>query len=244
MNEIIKLENVRKKFNGKEILNEVNLEVKRGERFSVFGSSGCGKTTLLRIIAGLEKPDDGKVYVRGKEVTSHGIFVPPEKRNISFIFQDLALWPHMSVKKHLEFVLGDDFEKKKEIEKILEVVDLKKHVDSKPQELSGGEKQRLAIARAIAQKSDIFLLDEPFSSLDFSLKEEMKDLIQTLQQRYDLTIIYVTHDILEVIDICDKTALLKNGKVIKIGHPLKLLKKQISATMNKIKNVSLSQQKS
>ncbi len=243
MNEMIKLEDVRKKFNGKEILNEINLEVKRGERFSVFGSSGCGKTTLLRIIAGLEKPDDGKVYVRGKEVTSHEVFVPPEKRNISFIFQDLALWPHMSVKKHLEFVLDDNLEKKKEIEKILEVVDLKKHVDSKPQELSGGEKQRLAIARAIAQKSDIFLLDEPFSSLDFSLKEEMKDLIQTLQQRFDLTIIYVTHDILEVIDICDKIALLKNGKIIKIGHPLKLLKKQISVTMSKIKNISLSQQK-
>ncbi|MHA1865391.1 MAG: ABC transporter ATP-binding protein [Candidatus Heimdallarchaeaceae archaeon] len=229
MNEIIKLESIRKRFNGKEVLSGINLKIKSGERFGIFGPSGCGKTTLLRIIAGLEKPDDGRVYLRGKEVTSNKIFVPPEKRNISFIFQDLALWPHMSVKEHLEFVLSNKIRKnlKKEIERVLKIIKLTGHLNSKPEELSGGEKQRLAIGRAIAQRSDIFLLDEPLSSLDFFLKKEMKNLLLKLQKRYKLTIVYVAHDIFEIIDMCNRIAVIENGKISKIGHPRKLFKNQI-----------------
>ena len=237
--DMIRLENVRKGFNGKEILKGVDLKIKKGEKFGVFGSSGCGKTTLLRIIAGLEKPDDGRVYMRGKEMTSHKVFAPPENRDVSFIFQDLALWPHMSVKQHLDFVLSNKPRQKdaeEERKEILKIVDLTEHLDSKPEELSGGEKQRLAIARAIAQKSDIFLLDEPLSSLDFSIKEEMKNLLYELQKRYNLTMIYVAHDIFEILDICNRTALLKDGKIVKVEHPRKLLKKQISATMDKVKS--------
>lgn len=237
--DVIRLENVKKDFNGKEILKSINLKIENGERFGIFGPSGCGKTTLLRIIAGLERPDSGRVYMRGGEVNSHKVFIPPEKRNVSYIFQDLALWPHMSVKQHLEFVLSNKLNKddlKKEMKEILKIVDLTEHLHSKPEELSGGEKQRLAIARAIAQKSDIFLLDEPLSSLDFSLKEEMKSLLKKLQQGYNLTMIYVAHDIFEILDVCDRIALLQDGNIIKVGHPRKVLKDQISATVGKVKN--------
>ena len=159
MVEAVKLENISKKFEGKEILKGINIEIKKDESFGIFGGSGCGKTTILRIIAGLERPDFGDVYLRKKKVTSDHIFVQPEERNVSFIFQDLGLWPHMSVKDHLKFVLDDS----KKISEILDACGLNSHESSKPSELSGGEKQRLAMARAIAQKSDIFLLDEPLS---------------------------------------------------------------------------------
>ena len=138
----------------------------------------------------------------------------------------------MTVNEHLKFVS----ENNSKIEKILESCRLSGHEKSKPEELSGGEKQRLALARAIAQKSDIFLLDEPLSSLDFSLKEDMKKLLQKLHRRYNLTVVYVAHDIFEIADMCDRIALLKNGRITKIGLPLELFKKQMSVTMAKIKN--------
>ncbi len=231
---MIRLENISKTFNGKEVLKDISFKVKKGEMFSVFGPSGCGKTTLLRIIAGLEKPDSGRIYIRGEEAT----LISPEKRNVSFIFQDLALWPHMSAREHIEFVLsnkssGQDLE---EIKKILKMVGLANHLYSKPEELSGGEKQRLAIARAIAQKSDVFLLDEPLSSLDFSLKKEIKSLLKSLQNKYSLTMVYVAHDILDIIDMCDKTVIIKNGEISKIGKPMKLLKTQLLASMDKTRS--------
>lgn len=223
MVENIKLENISKKFEGKEILKGINLEIRKGENFGIFGGSGCGKTTILRIIAGLERPESGNIYLRGKKVTSDNIFIQPEDRNVSFIFQDLALWPHMTVKEHLKFVLNDS----NKIDEILDACGLSNHKKSKPSELSGGEKQRLAIARAIAQKSDIFLLDEPLSSLDLSIKEEIKKLLKKLQREYKLTLVYVTHDIFEIVDICDKIAMIKDGKISNIGDPVKLLKDQL-----------------
>ena len=234
MEEVIRLENIAKKINGKIILNEINLSINKGENFGVFGPSGCGKTTLLRIIAGLDKPDEGSVYLRGMNATSGKIFVPPEKRNISFVFQDLGLWPHMSVKEHLEFVL--DYRNKGRIKGILKACELGKHENLRPEEISGGEKQRLAIARAVAQKSDILLLDEPFSSLDLSVKEEMKRLLKKLQNKYNLTVAYVTHDILEVIDMCDRIAIMTDGRIENVGYPSKLLKNQFLKIKSKLKS--------
>jgi ABC-type sugar transport system ATPase subunit len=229
MSEMIKLESISKKFNGKEILKDVNFEVRRGERFGIFGPSGCGKTTVLRIIAGLEKPDTGKVVLRGKEVTSSKAFAQPEQRNISFIFQDLALWPHMSVKDHLDFVLGvrisEKNQREKKIEEILKAVNLKNQLNSKPEQLSGGEKQRLALARVIAQKSDIFLLDEPYSSFDIDLKEEMQKLLWQMHKKFNLTTIYVTHDIFEILNFCNRVARMENGKIVEIKKPREIVKK-------------------
>ena len=227
--DVIKLENIAKKFDRKEILKGISLEIKKGENFGIFGPSGCGKTTLLRIISGLEKPDDGNIYLRGKETVKN--FVPPEERNISFIFQDLALWPHMTAEEHLKFVL-DHSEKIKDILNACGLTGLEK---SKPEELSGGEKQRLAIARAIVQRSDVLLLDEPFSSLDFTVKEEMKKLLQKLQSKYKLTLVYVTHDIFEIFDMCNRIALMDEGKITNVGSPSKLLKNQFLKIKSKLK---------
>jgi len=229
MSEMIKLESISKKFNGKEILKDVSFEVRRGERFGIFGPSGCGKTTVLRIIAGLEKPDTGKVVLRGKEVTSSKAFAQPEQRNISFIFQDLALWPHMSVKDHLDFVLGvrisEKNQREKKIEEILKAVNLENQLSSKPEQLSGGEKQRLALARVIAQKSDIFLLDEPYSSFDIDLKEEMQKLLWQMHKKFNLTTVYVTHDIFEILNFCNRVARMENGKIAEIKKPREIVKK-------------------
>jgi ABC-type Fe3+/spermidine/putrescine transport system ATPase subunit len=232
MADVIRLENIVKRINGKEILSGIDLEIKKGEAFGIFGSSGCGKTTLLRIISGLEFSDSGNIYLRGKEVASKNKFIPPEDRNISFIFQDLGLWPHMNVREHLKFVLNETGE----IENILDSCGLVGHEKSKPEELSGGEKQRLALARAIAQKSDILLLDEPFSSLDFITKDEMKRLLKELHKQYKLTIVYVTHDIFEIVDMCDRVGIVENGVITKIGNPSELLKSQFSRMKSKLKH--------
>lgn len=226
---MIRLENVNKKFGEKEVLKNVSFEVRKGERFGIFGPSGCGKTTILRIIAGLEKCDEGRVVLRGKEVTSEKAFILPEERNVSFVFQDLALWPHMSVREHLKFVLDGQLSEKKykeeRIEEILETVNLQDQLKSKPEQLSGGEKQRLALARAIAQKADIFLLDEPFSSFDIELKEDVQKLLLKMHRKYNLTTVYVTHDIFEILNFCNKVARMENGEIIEIKKPKEIMKK-------------------
>ncbi|MHA1853363.1 MAG: ABC transporter ATP-binding protein [Candidatus Heimdallarchaeaceae archaeon] len=228
---VIEVRNLSKAIEGREILSKIRFSVSQGERFGIFGPSGCGKTMLLRCICGLEKIDSGEVYLRGKEATSKRTFVPPEERNVAMIFQELALWPHMTVKDHIQFVLkSKSGETKKRMREILKTVGLEKKLNSKPSQLSGGERQRLAIARAIAQDSDILLLDEPFSSLDFKLKKEIGDLIMKIQETNNITVVYVSHDILEVMRFCNKVALMENGKIKEIGKPNKLLAKFLEKT--------------
>ena len=222
MVEAVKLRNISKKFGKREIISEINLVVKKGESFGIFGGSGCGKTTILRIVAGLETPDTGEVFLRSRKVTADRLIVQPEDRNISFIFQDLGLWPHMSVREHLLFVKKDS-----NVKDIIDACGLEGHENSKPSELSGGEKQRLAIARSIAQKSDILLLDEPLSSLDLKTKDEIKNLLKQVKKKYRLTLLYVTHDIFEIADVCDEVALIENGIISNVGNPIKLLKEYL-----------------
>jgi iron(III) transport system ATP-binding protein len=231
MEEKIELRNISKSINKKEILKDINLEIRNGEIFGIFGSSGCGKTTLLRIISGLDIADNGEIFLRGKKILSKKFFVPPEERKISFIFQDLGLWPHMTVNDHMNFVS----ENNSKTEKILESCYLTGHEKSKPEQLSGGEKQKLALARSIAQDADIILLDEPFSSLDLNTKEEMNKLLKELHKKYNLTIIYVTHDVFEIIDMCKRIAIIENGEISKIGDPSELLKYQLTKIKSKFK---------
>jgi iron(III) transport system ATP-binding protein len=228
---VIKLENICKSFNGKIVLQNVSFKVKKGERFGIFGPSGCGKTTILRIVAGLEKPDKGKVILRNKCVVSNRKFVPPEERNVSLVFQDLALWPHMSVKEHIDFVLEyyihEKEEREREINEILKNVNLTDKINLKPEQLSGGEKQRLALARSVAQKSDILLLDEPFSSLDIKLKEDIQKLFLKIHKEHKLTTVYVTHDVFEILNFCTRVARMENGRILEIGKPKKIVKKYL-----------------
>ena len=220
----IKLSNISKKFD-KQVLFRVSLKVRKNELVGIIGSNGSGKTTLLRIIAGLEKPDEGEVFIGKEKVFSKEKFVPPEKRNVGFVFQDLALWPHMSVKEHLEFVLESKGIKEKwKIKEILETVNLIEYENSYPNQLSGGEKQRLAIGRALAQDSKILLLDEPFSNLDPILKKTLRKMIKNLQKEFKVAILYVTQDPREVSEIADKIIIMNEGKIIQTGEFKKVKK--------------------
>lgn len=228
----VDVRNIRKKFGKNYVLKDVSLKVERGKIIGVFGPSGCGKTTLLKIIAGLEVPENGEIYLRGEKVFGKKVFVSPEKRNIAFIFQELALWPHLTVKQHLDFVLSEHIKDKNERErKILEIlrdVKLEEKVNYKPSDLSGGEKQRLAIARALAKNSDILLCDEPFSSLDIKLKEETIELLKRIWRDKKLTIIYVSHDIFEVGILAEKIILMNEGKFLETLDKKTFIKRYIS----------------
>lgn len=186
---MIRLENIWKKYGKIWILKNFNLFVEKGEKFIIRGPCGSGKTTLLKIIAGLEKPTKGRVYLRGRVVCSEKIFIEPEERNVSMVFQNLALWPHLSVEEHLKIVNNDE----EKIKKILKMLNLKKHKHKKPSELSGGEKQCLAIARALIKETDILLLDEPFAYLDTKLRKKVKNLLEKIRKERNLTIIIVEH---------------------------------------------------
>lgn len=187
--EAIRVENVWKKYGKFWVLKNFSFSVKKGEKVIIKGPCGSGKTTLLKIIAGLEKQDKGRIYLRGKLVSSEKIFVEPEERNVSVVFQNLALWPHLTVEEHLKIVEDN----RRKIDRILTALNLKKHRHKKPEELSGGEKQCLAIARALMKGSDILLLDEPFSYLDNRLKQKVERILENIRKREKITMVFVEH---------------------------------------------------
>ncbi len=193
---------------------------------SIFGKSGSGKTTILRIIAGLEKADRGKIVVNNKVWldTEKGINIPPQKRNVGFVFQNYALFPNMTVLENILFAMN-----KKDVKKALEIlkdVELEPLKDRYPNTLSGGQQQRVALARAIARNPEILLLDEPLSSLDFSIRFKLQDLIKKLHQKFQLTTILVSHEPQEVIKLSDVVVHIENGKILKVGNPLDIFKKK------------------
>ena len=218
---MIRIENLRKTYGEVEALQEITLELSSSEILAVVGPSGCGKTTLLRVIAGFESPDEGTVLIDGVEVSTPGHMVAPYNRGLSMIFQDLALWPHMTVSEHIEFVRRKDRPSKKvlrsETQGILQDVNLNDHHRRYPHELSGGEKQRLAIARALASKPSYLLMDEPFSSLDSILKKELQSLIIGLKNGPQIGIVYVTHNMEEALILADRIAIMNTGRLEQIG---------------------------
>jgi ABC-type Fe3+/spermidine/putrescine transport system ATPase subunit len=226
--EIIKLVNINKKYN-RQILSNISLKIRENEIIGLIGPNGSGKTTLLRIIAGLEIPDNGELFINKKCVYSKNKFVPPEKRNIGFVFQDLGLWPHMTVKEHIMFVLEekitDKYKRQEKIKEVLKSINLAGYLNSYPHQLSGGEKQRLAIARSLAQDSNILLLDEPFSNLDPLLKKELKKVLVNLQKKLKITIIYISQNPNEILDIANRIAIMNKGEIIQIGKIKEILRK-------------------
>ncbi len=217
---MIVVKNITKYFNKKLAVDHISLKVRSNETFALIGPSGCGKTTFLRLVAGLERPDDGHILIDSVKASSSSHMMPPNKRKVSMIFQDLALWPHMSVEAHIRFVLKKDtLPKDQYMEKtnlILRDVSLNGYNKRYPHQLSGGEKQRLAIARSIASDPHYLLMDEPFSNLDPILKGELENFIINIADRLKLGIIYVTHNIEEVFRLVDKVAVMKNGKLIQV----------------------------
>jgi len=218
---MLEIENLSKRYGNISVLNDLTISVSLNEILTIVGPSGCGKTTLLRLIAGLERPDKGRILIEDREVSTPTKVIEPHKRKLSMIFQDLALWPHMTVREHIEFVLKKEKlsreRSESSIDKILIDVNLNGYKRRYPHELSGGEKQRLAIARALASRPTYLLMDEPFSNLDTILKEELQGLVIRLKKDFQMGIIYVTHNIEEAVILADRIAIMNKGRFEQIG---------------------------
>lgn len=217
-----KLADISFKIEAQQILDRVSLQASEGEFLCLLGPSGCGKTTTLRILAGLETPDSGEVFLKDRVVHNQKINTPPERRRIGFLFQDFALFPHLTVRKNVAFGLRDQPGADKIVSEMLEAVQMSDYALAMPSNLSGGQQQRIALARAMAPQPDIMLLDEPFSGLDTALREALRDITRTILKRNNTTTVMVTHDPEEAMFMADKIALMDHGKVVEVGTPKEL----------------------
>ena len=222
----LQIKNVSKKFENSVALKDVSLEIKEGEFLAILGPSGCGKTTLLRIIGGFINPTKGEVMWNDELYSSSDKCIPVEKRNLSMVFQSFALWPHMTVREHMEFPLKSKRnqamsrqEKQEAVDRVICAMGLEEYADRLPGELSGGQRQRVALARAIVAKPSILLMDEPLSALDAELKISMRKEIQDIHRMTGATIVYVTHDQSEALAMADRIMIMKDGCIEQIGTP-------------------------
>ena len=217
--QLLELKNIKKGFGETDVLNGITLSIEKGEFITFLGASGCGKTTTLRIIAGLEAPDSGTVFLDGKDVTA----VPPNQRDVNTVFQNYALFPHLNVEGNVGYGLKikrvPKAEIKKKVIEILELVQLTGYEKRMPSELSGGQKQRVAIARALVNSPKLLLLDEPLGALDFKLRRTMQLELKRLQKKLGITFLYITHDQEEAINMSDRIVVMKDGRFEQIGTP-------------------------
>ncbi|WYP26449.1 ABC transporter ATP-binding protein [Alkalihalobacillus sp. FSL W8-0930] len=224
----IKLEGINKHFGGQHVLKNISLEIEEGDFMTFLGPSGCGKTTTLRILAGLEQQEEGLIVISDKLVADGQTqyFAPPADRKLNLVFQNYALWPHMTVYENVSFGLeGRKFPKKeikKRVEASLQKLQILDYKDRYPSELSGGQQQRVAIARAIVTEPKILLLDEPLSNLDAKLRVEMRAELKRLHHELGTTMIYVTHDQVEAMTMSTKIAVFSEGEILQVDKPIQL----------------------
>ena len=215
----VQLQNVVKLFDDVRAVDDVTLDIKKGELFFLLGPSGCGKTTCLRTVAGFYQPDSGNLYFDDRLMND----VPPHKRNTGMVFQNYALWPHMSVYENVEYGLAvrkqNKSERKERVEEVLEIVRMAEYAHRTANQLSGGQQQRIALARALVIKPDVLLLDEPLSNLDAKLRLEMRQEIKRIHLESSITAVYVTHDQEEALSLADRIAVMNNGKIVQVGSP-------------------------
>lgn len=221
----LRIQNLYKTFGSVAAVNRINLDIAEGEFFTLLGSSGCGKTTTLRMIGGLEKPDSGEIHLGGQCLVApeKGLFIKPEKRNMGMVFQSYALWPHMTVFENVAYPLKlrgiKGAEAAKKVSEVLALVGLAGLEERPAPALSGGQQQRVALARALVFSPKVLLLDEPLSNLDAQLREEMRRELKSLQQRVHITVIFVTHDQVEALSLSDRIAIMKFGVLEQVGSP-------------------------
>lgn len=206
-------------FGEKEALSNLNFSIENNSIVSVLGPSGCGKTTLIRLIAGLEQIQNGEIFLENNLVANKNLNIPPEKRPISYVFQDFALFPHMTVLENVSFAAGSKSNKKQLIDQVIHLAKVENFLDKYPHSLSGGEQQRVALARSFAVQPKLLLLDEPFSDLDINLKREIIDDTLHLINSLDSSAIVVTHNAEEAMFLSDVILVMESGKLIQIGTP-------------------------
>lgn len=222
---MVKIDNVNKKYGDNHVVKDLFLEIKKGEFLTMLGPSGCGKTTTLRMIAGFETPTTGNIYIEGEEIQNN----EPYNREVNTVFQNYALFPHMSIYDNLAFGLSvkkvDKAEIKKRVTEILELVQLVGFENRKPDQLSGGQKQRVAIGRALINRPKVLLLDEPLGALDLKLRKQMQFELKRLQKKLGITFVYVTHDQEEALTMSDRIAIMYSGNLEQVGTPKEIYEK-------------------
>lgn len=225
---LIEVKNISKRYKNKEVLKDINLEINKGEFITVIGSSGCGKTTFLKLINGLIEPDEGKVYINGKDISK--VDKIALRRGIGYVIQEIGLFPHMSVKKNIAYILNlikkeDKNNIENRVRELIKKVGLQEEMlNSYPNELSGGQKQRVGIARALSINPDIILMDEPFGAIDEITRKYLQDEILKIYNEYNMTIIFVTHDIKEALKLGTRVMVMNEGTIVQIGTPQEILK--------------------
>ena len=220
MKKIIELKNISKSFDGEKVLDNISLDIYDNEFITLLGSSGCGKTTTLRIIGGFEAPDSGDVFFMGERIND----LPPHKRNVNTVFQRYALFPHLNVYENIAFPLREKKEKRdvidQKVHEVLELVALKGFEKRNVNTLSGGQQQRVAIARAIINRPKVLLLDEPLAALDLKLRKDMQQELKNLQKATGITFVFVTHDQEEALSMSDTVVVMSEGRIQQIGTPV------------------------
>ena len=220
MKKIIELKNISKSFDGEKVLDNISLDIYDNEFITLLGSSGCGKTTTLRIIGGFEAPDNGDVFFMGERIND----LPPHKRNVNTVFQRYALFPHLNVYENIAFPLREKKEKRdvidQKVHEVLELVALKGFEKRNVNTLSGGQQQRVAIARAIINRPKVLLLDEPLAALDLKLRKDMQQELKNLQKATGITFVFVTHDQEEALSMSDTVVVMSEGRIQQIGTPV------------------------
>lgn len=218
---VLELDGVTKSFGPETVIDDLSLSVAEGEILTLLGPSGCGKTTTLRLVAGLERPDEGVVKLHDRTVSGGDTHVPPEDRGVGVVFQEFALFPHLTAAENVAFGLQDMAETDREarVSELLDLVGLESRADAYPDELSGGQQQRVALARALAPEPAVVLLDEPFSNLDVDLRVEMREEVRRILKTAGVTAVSVTHDQEEALSISDRVAVVNDGHIEQSGGP-------------------------
>lgn len=207
-------------------IDNFSISINKGEIIAILGESGSGKSTVLRLICGLESPIKGTIKINNQIISNDNTFIMPEKRGVGMVFQDYALFPHMTVAQNIKFGLKNTNknEKKRKLKEVLSLVNLEQYEERYPYELSGGQQQRVALARALAPEPKLMLLDEPFSNLDANLRFKIREELKCIIKRTGTTSIFVTHDIEDAKSIADKVVLIEEGIVVKYGATSQILK--------------------
>ncbi len=222
MPEFLEFRGVSKRFGRIQAVDDISLEIRKGEFFSLLGPSGCGKTTMLRLAAGFEAPDGGRVFLDGRDITD----LAPDERKVNTIFQSYALFPHMTVRDNIAFGLviakRPKDEIRREVDRMLELIQMTDQAVKKPDQLSGGQKQRVAVARALINRPDVLLLDEPLAALDLKLRQKMLIELDLIHDEVGITFLYVTHDQAEAMSLSDRIAVMDNGRIEQLGTPAEI----------------------